>query len=343
MRYLEPKQLSEYQKAASSKSRLPGSIRGLYALFALGTVFFALFYVIQLSRQDRLEPLVGHRFSVSLEEPNASGDEPPPRGVDRSSLRIAIAPVISPEKSIEIYRDLARYIAAQLEREAVVLQRATYAEINELVRSRQCDVALVCTYPFVRGEQDFGMEALVVPQIKGVLTYHSLILISKSSQAGSLLDLRGKRFACADFMSNSGWLYPALWLQNQGEDPDSFFSEVVVAGSHDRSIQAVFSGYVDGAAVDSLVYETIAEENPSIGTRIRIIHKSPPFGMPPIVVHPQMFPGLKSQLREALLNMGGDPEGAKILSPLGIEKFVVADDAIYDSVRKAARLWESRQ
>lgn len=312
-------------------------------VFALGAVLFALFYVIQMARQDYLGASPGSRLPVSLEEPAVpSSDEPLPGNAGQGSLRIAIAPVISPEKSIAIYQDLARFLAHKLEKEAVLLPRGTYAEINELVRDRLCDVALVCTYPFVRGEQNFGMEALVVPVVDGALSYNSLILVPITSKAGSLSDLRGKRFACADLMSSSGWLFPALWLQNRGEDPESFFSEIVVAGSHDRSIQAVVSGYVDGAAVHSLVYRTMVKEDPSILTRTKIIQKSSPYGMPPFVIHPQMALALKAQLKDVLLNMHEDPDGGKILSAIGFDKFVIADGAIYDSVRKAVALWESR-
>jgi phosphonate transport system substrate-binding protein len=340
----QPEKVSDVVQAVSSNTAHPlGGIRFLYVVVAAGALLFAVYYVVRLVRLSGLGQQFTPSYSVNLEQPGVASDDASltPRA-GNPSLRVAIAPVISPEKSIEIYRDLAHYLADQMEREAVVLQRATYAEINELVRYRRCDVALVCTYPFIRGEQDFGMETLVVPQVKGAITYHSLILVPLSSEAKSLWDLRDKRFACADIMSNSGWLYPATWLLSRGEDPDSFFSDVLVAGSHDRSIQAVVSGYVEGAAVDSLVYDTMAGEDPSVLTLTRVVQKSPPFGMPPLAVHPQMDPDLKSQLMRVLLDMHADPEGGKILTSIGIDKFVVADPAIYDSVRKSAELWESR-
>lgn len=331
-------------RLAFSRRALPSrGMRSFYALLAVGTVLFTAFYVVQLVRQNYVEPVFGPRYSISLEEPDVSSDgDIEPDRADRPALRIAIAPVISPEKSIEMYRDLARYLAARVDRDAVVLQRATYAEINELVRLRRCDIALVCTYPFVRGEKDFGMEALVVPRIKGALEYNSLIVVPKSSEARSILDLRGARFACADVMSSSGWLFPALWLMDRGEDPESFFSEVLVAGSHDRSIQAVVSGYVDGAAVHSLVYDRMVEEDPTILTRTKIIQESDSYGMPPFVVHPQMDAELKSRLRNALLTMHEGPEGRRVLSAIAIEKFVAADPAMYDSVRRSVQQWESR-
>jgi phosphonate transport system substrate-binding protein len=315
----------------------------MYVLLAIGAAVLTGLYVVQLIEQNYSESRFGPRFSVSLEQPAASTDAGSiPIGAERHTLRIAIAPVISPEKSIETYDDLATYVAAQLEREVEILPRATYAETNELVRDRQCDIALVCTYPFVRGEKDFGMEVLAVPQVGGELTYHSMIVVPASSEADSLLDLRGRRFACADMMSNSGWLFPALWLLERNEEPESFFSDVLISGSHDRSVQAVLSDYADGAAVHSLVYARMVEDDPTILTRTKVIQESVSYGMPPFVVHPQLSEELKSRLREILLRMHEEPEGRPVLSAIGIDRFVVPDLAIYESVRNSAHLWESR-
>ena len=257
-------------------------------------------------------------------------------------LRIAIAPVISPEKSLQIYRELVDYLAEKLDRTPVFMQRETYAAVNDLVRYGRCDVAMVCTYAFVRGEGEFGMQVLAVPQIGGVITYHSLFLVPESSQAESLLDLRGKRFGSADLLSNSGWLYAVVWLKDQGIEADGFFGNHVITGSHDRSVTAVASGYVDGAAVDSLVFEQMIEEDPSLTKKVRPIHKSPPFGMPPIVVPRRIDPALKEEVRNALLEMNADPQGKKILDVLRIEQFVVPADDLFDSVRQAAQLLESQ-
>jgi phosphonate transport system substrate-binding protein len=250
--------------------------------------------------------------------------------------------VISPEKSLVIYRDLVDYLAGELDREAVCLQGETYLKVNDLVRYSRCDVAFVCTSAFVRGEQEFGMRVLVVPLIGGVTTYHSYIIVPQSSRVNSLLDLRGKRFASADILSNSGWLYPAIWLSEHGEDASTFFGDNhVISGSHDRSVTAVASGYVDGAAVDSLVYDQMVDEDPSLAKKTRIILKSPPFGMPPIVTHPGIDATLRKELLAAMLDMHQSEEGKKILASLRIDRFVVPEDELFDSVRKASKAWES--
>ena len=305
---------------------------------------FVIESAVELFARGRVDPRYTPSRQVDLEELQPALQVQPLQPIDSTpELRIAIAPVISPEKSLQIYRELVDYLAEKLDRTPVFMQRETYVAVNDLVRYGRCEVAMVCTYAFVRGEREFGMQVLVVPQINGVITYHSLFLVPESSHAESLLDLRGKRFGSADLFSNSGWLYPVSWLNDQGEEPDRFFGDHVITGSHDRSVTAVASGYVDGAAVDSLVFEQMIEEDPSLTKKVRLIHKSPPFGMPPIVVPRQIDPALKEEVRNALLEMSADPQGKKILNALRIEQFVVPDNDLFDSVRKSAQLLESQE
>ncbi len=324
----------------------------LLGLLGAGAVVFVIYHIAgELIRQNRQDARFSPQREVSLEESrNPLDDRESPQGDGKSSLQVAIAPVISPEKSLSVYRGFVDYLAAKVDKAPVVLRRETYAQVNDLVRFRRCHMAFVCTYAFVRGEREFGMEVLAVPEIGGVVTYHSLILVPKSSKASSLTDLRGKRFASADLLSNSGWLYPVVWLGNHGHSvlavggtADGFFKEHVITGSHDRSVAAVASGYVDGAAVDSLVYEQMVEEDPTIAARTKVVLKSPPFGMPPVVVHPEIDPDLREQLLATLLQMHATQQGRSVLNAMRIDRFVVPDDELYDGVREAAKVLESRR
>jgi len=287
--------------------------------------------------ESRYEP----EQQISLVESKVPANTAPNASDEKIILRVAIAPVISPENSLDDYKELVNYLAKKLNRQGKLLQRGTYAEINELVRHFCCDVAFVCTYALIRGEKAFGMKPFVIPEIEGAITYHSYIIVPASSEVTSLIELRNKRFASADLMSTSGWLYPALWLQGRGEQPESFFSEHMISGSHDRSIQAVFNNYVDGAAVDSLVYDQMARDVPGID-QLRIIQKSPPFGMPPFVIHPETDPQLLKELKNVMLVMHEDPEGKRILDALDIGKFVMPIPGMYDSVKDAVKKWEKR-
>ena len=313
-----------------------------YSIGGLVVLMVAAYYGAELIRLERMDAQYAPQRFVDLDEPRVLPPLGPlARGEPAAALRVAVAPVISPEKSLASYRVFVGYLADKLHRTPVFTQWDNYGEVNEMMRNGQCDLALVCTYAFVRGERDFGMRALVIPQINGCVTYHSLIITPRSSTATSLLDLRGKSFASADILSNSGWLFPAIWLKQHGEDIRSFFAKHIISGSHDHSVLAVRNHYVDGAAVDSLVYDQMVAKDPSLATETRIILESPPFGMPPIVIPPNSDAKFTSALLRILLDMQTDENGRHILATLNIDKFVIPSETLFDSVRENVDLWET--
>jgi phosphonate transport system substrate-binding protein len=85
--------------------------------------------------------------------------------------------------------------------------------------------------------------------------------------------------------------------------------------------------------VDSLVYDFALAREPDLSARLRVIHRSPPFGIPPVVVGPQARPQFKAEVQALLLELSDTAEGRAALTTMGVERFVLIDDARYDSVR----------
>ncbi len=251
-----------------------------------------------------------------------------------SVLRVAVATMISPKETENSYFELLRLVGKHVGREVRFFQRKTYAEVNDLLERREIDLAFVCSEPYVNGHKRFGMELLAVPVVHGNTVYHSYFIVRRDGPIKDMDGLRGLRFAFADPDSNTGYLVPTYVLRLRGETPKSFFGETFFTHSHDNSIKAVADGLADGAAVDSLVWEYINATNPTDTARTRIIDKSPPYGIPPVVVHPALSSELKQQLREVFLHLHEDPQAAPLLKNLQIDRFVTGNDAMYDSVRK---------
>ncbi|MDP7638614.1 MAG: PhnD/SsuA/transferrin family substrate-binding protein [Candidatus Hydrogenedentes bacterium] len=180
------------------------------------------------------------------------------------------------------------------------------------------------------------MELLAVPRIGGEIHYYSYIIVPDFSPATSLLDLRGKRFGSADLMSNTVWLYPMVWLREQGEDPKRLFGQHRITGSHDRAIEALARGHLDGVAVGSLVYDYMVVEDPVLGKTTRVILTSPPFGMPTFVTHPNTDASLREDILRIFLDMQNSEEGIEVLFHLSFEQFDLPDSEAYDGVRLAA-------
>ena len=258
------------------------------------------------------------------------------RAPGRLPLRVAIAAVISPKATFDTYSPLLDYLARQLDRPVELLQRPTYAEINELLRTGQADIGFICGGAYVEGEREGYMELLAVPEIGGITTYRALIIVPADSPYQSFDDLRGRRLAFTDPLSNSGRLYVEYRLAQMGETPESFFKEVIYTYSHDNSIRAVAQDIVDGATVDSLVFDALARSEPDLGKRLRVIERSQPFGIPPVVVHPELDPALKAAVQKALLDMHTDLQGQPALAVLHVDRFVSPTPAAYEGIRQMA-------
>ena len=252
---------------------------------------------------------------------------------DRSALHVAVANVISPRASYRLYDDLLTYVSDRLGRPVERLQRSTYAEVNDLIRYGDADIGFVCSVAYLQGQRDFGMELLAAPVVNGKQTYQSYILVPSDSAAKVVTDLSGKVFAFTDPLSNSGRLAPEYLLHQHGERPETFFSRVVFTYSHDNSVNAVANKLVDGAAVDSLVFDSMTEQDASLRPKLKIIWKSPSYGIPPVVVNPRLNADLKSRLRTILFGMHENAEGRRILRSLSIERFAPIADSAYDSIR----------
>lgn len=256
-----------------------------------------------------------------------------PEDSETVPLRVAIAAVISPKGTLESYSPLLKYLETKLNRPVELIQRRTYLEINDLIEHGEVDLAFVCTSAYIQGHDTFGMELLVAPQVNGKTTYNSLLIVPADSPAQSMDDLRGKVFAFTDPISLSGRVYPTYLVKQLGYTPEEFFARTFFTYSHDEAIRAVASEVADGAAVDSLVYEYALARDPSLAEKVKIIQRSPDFGIPPVVISPFTRPQVKAELQALLLEMADDPAAHEALASIGAGRFVLIDDNVYDSVR----------
>jgi len=241
--------------------------------------------------------------------------------------------MITPVSAVKYYQQVVEYLGSKLGLPAEMVHRTTYDEIDVMLENQEVDVAFICSSPYVLDKEKFGVELLVAPQVKDKVYYHSNIIVHKDSPIDSLEQLRGKTFAFVDPKSNSGRLYPTFVLAKRDETPESFFSSYLYSYSHNKSVEIVAKNRADGAAVDSIVYDYMVSSDSPYAEQTKIIHRSPPFGIPPVVVHPDISPYLQRSLRSIFLDMHTDPEGKQILEGMKIERFVEVPDSNYDSIR----------
>jgi len=242
--------------------------------------------------------------------------------------------MVSPKETFTYYRQILDYIGTHLDKNVELIQRKTYDEINELFGKGLIDLAFICSGPYAIGRQKYGFQLLATPQVQGSHFYHAYLIVNKESPFHLLEELMGRTFAFTDPDSNTGKLVPTHWLAQMKERPETFFGKTIYTYSHDNSILAVARALVDGASVDGLIWEYYNHKSPGFTSRTRIIKKSEPYGMPPLVASGSLATELKERIRELVFSMHQTPEGRAILKELMIDRFIAPQEAWYDPIRR---------
>ncbi|MDX9845338.1 MAG: phosphate/phosphite/phosphonate ABC transporter substrate-binding protein [Tenuifilaceae bacterium] len=249
------------------------------------------------------------------------------------SLKFAISAISSPRETFDYYSQMFKYIEEQLGIKVIMIQRKTYQEVNDLIKQDKADVAIVCSGNYVYGIADSAFKLLVIPEWKGQSFYNTYIIAHKNSDIKSFNDFKEKRFAFTDPLSTSGKLYPIKRLREQNSNPDEFFESIVYTYAHDNSIQLVAKQMVDGASVNSLVYDYLATSSPSRVKDIVIVEKSEPHAMPPVVVSHRLPKAMEEKLTKIFLSMHTDRGSQQVLEKLLVDRYTIGHDSVYNSVR----------
>ena len=251
----------------------------------------------------------------------------------RGELRIAVAAITSPRETFRYYEEMFGYISANTGMKVTMIQRKTYSEINQLAATNQIDVAFICSGGYISGIADTAFRLLVIPERNGRRTYQSYIITHEGSGIVEFEDFKGRSFAFTDPLSTAGKLYPEKRLRDMSQTAESFFHRSIYTYAHDNSIQLVGRRMVDGAAVNSLVYEYVAYNTPERVRNIRIIERSEWFAMPPVVVSNSLPETTVDMLEKLFLEMHLDEGNRSVLERIMVDRYIKAEDDDFRSVR----------
>lgn len=258
---------------------------------------------------------------------------------DTTSLRVAIATVISPRESFVFYQEMFTALGEHLGRRIEFKQRNTYEEVNELLAQNLVDMAFVCSGAYIQGA-DY-MELMLVPVVDSQPYYRGYVIANKNSDIHYFEDFKDRSFTFSDPMCFTGNLFVDMRLQQIGVLAEDFFGEIIYSLSHDLSIQMVSRNVIEGAAVNGLIFEYMAMYHPDYVENLRVIEKTPKGGIPPVVNSLLMSRELREEIQFFLTDMHNHDDTRKILDKILIDRFIIVGDTLYDDLRKTKdMLWQ---
>lgn len=237
-----------------------------------------------------------------------------------------------------------------------------YAALTEAMASGQADIGAFGPLGVVRAIDTAGVEFVLQSSRFGSFTYHTQYMTNDpdtyctdepvADEDGYLfcngtLDAEegpagedaiamitaDTNLAYVDPTSTSGYLIPALQMQNLGVDTSGFDT---FSGGHDASVQAVYDGDVAvGLAFDD-ARSTIAEQFPDVGEKVVVFAYSQEIPNDGFVVRGDLPDSVVQQIVDAMLAYAETEEGATVLDELyEIGGLRAADPAVLDVVREA--------
>lgn len=236
----------------------------------------------------------------------------------------------------EAERALERYLEDSTGLD-VALQAASsssYLGIASGLEHGDMDVAELSPYQFALAiRREPGLVPLVASVARGASSYASYIVVPRTSSVRAISELRNRRVAFVDPMSTSGYVVPALFLQDNGLDLARDI-DVVFAGSHRAALAAVREGRADAAAVSSDLLVGVTGP----GGSFVVLAKAGRMPYDVIVARAGLEPAVIARLRAALLRLSiHDDVGRRALRSFSsVDGFMPVPDHHYDEVLKLA-------
>lgn len=250
-------------------------------------------------------------------------------------IRLGLTPVFLDNDSAVILR-LRKALAEGTGRNIELVQRRTYQEVTGLLLEGAVDAAWLCGYPFLQHENNLAL--LGIPIWRGAPLYQSYLIVRADDPASSIADLRGGTHAYSDPDSNSGWLVTASDIVRMGERPERYFSRTLFAYGHRNVARSVARGLTRSGSIDGYVWEALAQVEPELTARTKVIGRSEKLGFPPFVTRKDHIDSPSaSLLRKAIFNLGASPDGQAALGLLQLDGIAPADLQLFDGIRARMR------
>ncbi len=241
---------------------------------------------------------------------------------------IGINPFTSPNDIKNMYQPVLARIFDSLGLKIKIIIVKDYHSLGEQIKKGIIDGGWFSPFAYITAAELTPLVPVATPLINGKDYYNGYIIARNDSGISSLDSLPGRTFAYVDKNSASGYLYARHSIKEAGYDPESIFSSVSFAGSHDQVILGVINGEFDAGATYNEAFEKMQHSGADMSS-INIISTTGNIQKDAIAFSKNMDPGNIQRIKEAFLRF---QDFSGITTP--VTGFVEAKDSNYDFIRE---------
>lgn len=251
---------------------------------------------------------------------------------DPAELTFEIVPYLQADHLIQAWSPMADYLSLQVGRPVHIKIASSLESLPTDLQQYHYPLAFGSSYNYVVAHHLAGY----LPLVSDSIPTYGVIIVRKDSPLPSGDEpsvLRGKRVA---INSRSAAIYLAAraYTPTHGGLRLESDTQIQVLGNLDAVTQAIISGRAD-AGVSYQPY--LSAVPPATLAQLRVLFETDRYPSPPIMVDPNLSPGLMAKLNHALIDPDTFEQRQAVLPPLGWTGLLHLDDKYFDSIRQLAR------
>jgi phosphonate transport system substrate-binding protein len=184
--------------------------------------------------------------AATTTEATTTTEAGPEIGSAENPIKVLFVPSVSAEEIIaggEILKGVLEEATGLTYEVSVPTSYA--ATINEMCASTDNTIGFIPATAYVLANDLCGVEVAMKSKRYGFTEYWAEFIVPRDSEAETLADLAGLKWAYPDAGSTSGFLVPSGMFKQAGIEP----GETVEAGGHSATVKAVYNGEADFGTV----------------------------------------------------------------------------------------------
>ncbi len=259
---------------------------------------------------------------------------PIPPATPESTKAIVLGDISDdPAEVIEGTQPFANYLADQLSEFGITAGQVKIAQdtdmMIEMLASGEVDIYFDSVYPATLVSDASGGQVILRRWRYGVDEYQSVIFASVDSGITSIDDLRGQMIAFDNQFSTSGFVLPAVYLQEHGINLVGKTSYNVPVGADEvgfvfsfddvNTLQWILSDFVVAGATDDYNFDTVFPED--VTANLVELARTDSVPRQVVVISPKMDPAMLEALTDILLTAHETAAGQAALIPFQTRKF----------------------
>jgi phosphonate transport system substrate-binding protein len=214
-----------------------------------------------------------------------------------------------------------------------------YTGLIEAMAAKKIDVGFLSPVDYVFAKDNKkAVKLLLQTERDGKNYYRSQIVKLKTNTAITKVeDLKGKKIAYVSASSAAGYTYPGALLKSKGIDPQADV-QGVMAGGHDKGLQALLRGDVDVAMTFEDARTTMVKTVPDIMEKTEVVAYTDKIPNDTVSIRNGFSDEFGKKVQDAFIKIMSTPEGKKIGKEIySFDNLVPGDDKNFDTVREVIK------